>query len=50
MLPIVGRRREGRFLVLELAPQRRRCQNSGCLRLVYVPDRFCPDHAMREAA
>src|SRR5215211_5748413 len=33
LLRILGRRQEGRFFVLELAPQRRRCQQVECLRL-----------------
>jgi hypothetical protein len=44
LLRILGRRREGRYTVLELAPQRRRCQGGSCLRLVDVPIAFCDDH------
>jgi hypothetical protein len=44
MLRVLGRRREGRFTVLELAPQRRRCQRGSCLRLVDVPTAFCFEH------
>jgi hypothetical protein len=50
LLRILGRRRDGRFTVLELAPQRRRCHRRGCLHLVDVPRSFCPDHYKREAA
>lgn len=49
LLKIVGRRREGRFTVLELAPQRRRCRQSACLRLVDVPGVHCRDHDRRAA-
>jgi hypothetical protein len=44
LLRIPGRRREGRYTVLELAPQRRRCRRGGCYRLVDVPAAFCDDH------
>jgi hypothetical protein len=44
LLRILGRRREGGYTVLELAPQRRRCQRGGCYRLVDVPAAFCDDH------
>jgi hypothetical protein len=44
LLRILGRRREGRYVVLELAPQRRRCQRGDCHRLVDVPGAFCDDH------
>lgn len=43
-LPVLGRRLEGRFTVLELAPPRRCCHRGGCLRLVNVPKSYCPDH------
>ena len=46
LLRICGRRREGRFAVLELAPQRRRCRQGGCLRLVDVPNCYCVAHAL----
>jgi hypothetical protein len=50
LLRVLGRRREGRFTVLELAPQRRRCGCRDCRHLVDVPGSFCPDHYRREAA
>jgi hypothetical protein len=37
-------RGEGRYTVLELAPQRRRCQRGSCYRLVDVPAAFCLEH------
>jgi hypothetical protein len=49
MLRILGRRREGRYTVLELAPQRRRCQKGDCNRLVGVPASFCDEHERRAA-
>jgi hypothetical protein len=48
-LRIIGRRQEGGYMVLELAPQQRRCYQGGCLRLVDVPCCFCRDHG-RETA
>jgi hypothetical protein len=42
LLRVLGRRRGGRFTVLELAPQRRRCHQ--CLRLVDVPASCCTDY------
>jgi hypothetical protein len=50
LLRICGRYREGRFLVLELAPQRRRSQQVECLRLVDVPGHYCRFHKRREEA
>jgi hypothetical protein len=52
LLRVLGRRLEGAYSVLELAPQRRRCRHGGCLRLVDVPGSFCPDHeqVMRQDA
>ena len=50
LLRILGRHREGRFLVLEVAPQRRRCRQVDCLRLVDVPGHFCRFHERREEA
>jgi hypothetical protein len=47
LLRILGRRREGRYTVLELAPQRRRCQRSDCYRLVDVPGCYCLEHERR---
>jgi hypothetical protein len=44
LLRILGRRREGRYTVLELAPQRRRCQRGSSYRLVDFPAAFCDDH------
>jgi hypothetical protein len=44
LLRVLGRRREGRWTVLELAPQRRRCQRGHCYRLVDVPAAFCLEH------
>jgi hypothetical protein len=44
LLRICGRRREGRFNVLELAPQRRRCEQVECLRPVDVPGHYCAEH------
>jgi hypothetical protein len=49
LLRIVGRRLEGRYTVLELAPARRRCRQVGCLRYADVPEIFCSDHE-REVA
>lgn len=49
LLKIVGRRREGRFTVLELAPPRRRCRQGGCVRLVDVPGSYCLEHKRRAA-
>src|SRR5215207_6050815 len=49
LLRICGRRREGRFLVLELASQRRRCYQAGCARLADVPAILCPEHKRRRA-
>jgi hypothetical protein len=49
LLRVLGRRREGRWTVLELAPQRRRCQRGSCLRLVEVPGVFCLEHERRAA-
>jgi hypothetical protein len=48
-LRIIGRRREGRYTVFELAPQRRRCQCGDCYRLVDVPAAFCLEHERRAA-
>jgi hypothetical protein len=48
-LRVLGRRREGRFTVLELAPQRRRCYRAGCLRYAAIPVCFCPDHEQEVA-
>jgi hypothetical protein len=50
LLRVVGRRHEGRILVLELAPQRRRCQRVDRLRLVDVPGHHCRLHEQREEA
>lgn len=44
LLRILSRRQEGRFTVLELAPQRRRCRQDTCTRLVDIPHAFCPNH------
>jgi hypothetical protein len=44
LLRILGRRREGRYTVLELAPQRRCCQRGSCYRLVDGPGAFCLEH------
>jgi hypothetical protein len=49
LLRILGRRREGRYTVLELAPQRRRCRWGDCYRLVDVPGAFCLEHERRAA-
>jgi hypothetical protein len=48
-LRILGRRLEGDYTVLELAPQRRRCRQGGCWHLVDVPGSYCPDHEWRAA-
>jgi hypothetical protein len=50
LLRVLGRRHEGRFLVLELDPQRRRCRQAACLRLVDVPGHYCRLHERREEA
>lgn len=50
LLRILARRQEGRYDVLELAPQRRRCRHAACLRLVDVPGHFCGDHERRGVA
>jgi hypothetical protein len=50
LLSVLGRRQEGRFLVLELAPQRRRCRQVGCLRLVDAPGHYCRLHERWEEA
>jgi hypothetical protein len=49
LLRILGRRWKGGYTVLDLAPQRRRCQRGGCLRLVDVPAAFCLEHERRAA-
>ena len=49
LLKILSRRREGRFTVLELAPQRRRCQQGACARLVGVPGSYCGEHKRKAA-
>jgi hypothetical protein len=50
LLRVLGRRQENGYMVLELAPQRRRCQRRGCLHLVDVPGSFCPDQYKQVAA
>jgi hypothetical protein len=49
MLRVLGRYQEAGYTVLELAPQRRRCQRANCLRLVDVPSSFCDEHEWRAA-
>ena len=49
LLRILSRRQQGGFTVLELAPQRRRCHQGGCTRLVDVPGSYCLEHRQGDA-